>query len=441
MSNRYPCPNPTCTFEFDSAQLVGAASVTCPKCGIVIQLRAQPAVPMARPVATAPMAAPAAPPTPPMTASAGTAPILRPRKGPAGRDWLTYVAVIGGFIVLLAAGIGAVINQLRGPTSSIFSGDKPFTSTDFNVRLAAPGGKWDSNPELRKAVESSLLALQRSEPSAWFILAARDFKDHDPSPRELDDEARTKLSYFKNVDTEPAKDAPLKSADAIAGQPAHSLVFQGEVDDEHVAGECHFFSYQGIGYWIYTWKRGTVDQRNDPDFARLRQGLAVLGERARWKEVLANRKTFTGKKGYKLTDPTGRWIEEKDDDAVTAHDPAADMVLFATDPKNKLKPAVFLIVMSLPKSGDPVEAAKKHVIAMQGRAHYDMVEIRSASDAPAKDTVGSAKGHLLRWHVQLTPSLTKFAVAGVVPRDKDVLLLYAECDLNQRNVWEAQIQG
>src|SRR5262249_3489150 len=148
-------------------------------------------------------------------------------------------------------------------------------------------------PELRKAIESSLLALQRPDPPAWFILAARDFKDHDPSPRELDDEARAKLGYFKNVDTEPAKDAPLKPTDPIAGQPAHALVFQGEIDDEHVAGECHFFSYQGIGYWVYTWKRGTVAQRNDPDFPRLRQGLAVLGERSRWKDVLANRKTFT----------------------------------------------------------------------------------------------------------------------------------------------------
>ena len=81
----------------------------------------------------------------------------------------------------------------------------------------------------------------------------------------------------------------------------------------------------------------------------------MIGERPRWKEVLASRKTFTGKKGYKLTDPTGRWTEEKDDDAVTAHDPAADMVLFATDPKNKLRPAVYLVVMSLPKAEDPVE--------------------------------------------------------------------------------------
>src|SRR5262249_45577350 len=154
-----------------------------------------------------------------------------------------------------------------------------------------------------------------------------------------------------------------------------------------------------------------------------------------------SRKTFNGKKGYKLTDPTGRWIEEKDDDAVTVHDPAADMVLFATDPKDKFKPAVYLVVMSLPKSGDPVEAAKKHVIEMQARATYHMATIATASDTAAKDTVGSAKGRMLRWNVQLTPSLTKFALAGLVPRDKDVLLLYAECELNKRNVWESQIQG
>src|SRR5262249_48959167 len=157
-----------------------------------------------------------------------------------------------------------------------------------------------------------------------------------------------------------------------AGQPAHLFVFQGEIDDEHVSGECHFFNYQGIGYWIYTWKRGTVDQRSDPDFPKIRQSLALIGERAKWKEILANRKTFTGKKGYKLTDPTGRWIPVKDDDEVTAHDPAADMVLFVTDPKNKQKPEVYLVVMTIPKEGDPVEAAKKHIKAMQARSSYEM---------------------------------------------------------------------
>ena len=179
-------------------------------------------MPLARPV-TVPMARPVAPPTaaappPDPYAAQGVAPIVRPRKGPKAHDWLTYIALIGGFLIVLLAGIGAVINQLRGPTGSVFSGDKPFTSTDFNVRLPAPGGNWDPNPELRKAIESSLLALQRPEPAAWFVLAARDFKDHDPSARSLDDEARAKLGYFKNVDTEPAKDARRLPADPVAGQ-------------------------------------------------------------------------------------------------------------------------------------------------------------------------------------------------------------------------------
>ena len=59
MSQRQPCPNPMCVHQFDPAELAGAASVTCPSCGLVIQLRASPAaiqtapppaVPMARPV-------------------------------------------------------------------------------------------------------------------------------------------------------------------------------------------------------------------------------------------------------------------------------------------------------------------------------------------------------------------------------------------------------
>src|SRR5207245_435318 len=37
-----PCPNPTCTYIFPSAAVVGAASLTCPRCGGVFRFRHSP---------------------------------------------------------------------------------------------------------------------------------------------------------------------------------------------------------------------------------------------------------------------------------------------------------------------------------------------------------------------------------------------------------------
>src|SRR5262249_33757569 len=39
LANRYGCPNPICTQQFDATPLSGAASVTCQQCGLVVPLK------------------------------------------------------------------------------------------------------------------------------------------------------------------------------------------------------------------------------------------------------------------------------------------------------------------------------------------------------------------------------------------------------------------
>ena len=76
MATTLPCPNPSCTQVFSQEALRGAASVTCPKCGMIFQFRVVKSTP-------APPRAPAAPAPPPLApraaapskaAPAGTAP-------------------------------------------------------------------------------------------------------------------------------------------------------------------------------------------------------------------------------------------------------------------------------------------------------------------------------------------------------------------------------
>src|SRR5262249_58180536 len=112
----------------------------------------------------------------------------------------------------------------------------------------------------------------------------------------VDDDGRGKVGGLNGqaLETEPPRGRLQAAAAPVAGQPAHVIVFQGEVNDAHVAGECLAFHHQGIGYWLYMWKRGTVDQRDDPEFPGLRNRITLLGERQKWKDLEKRRQYFSG---------------------------------------------------------------------------------------------------------------------------------------------------
>src|SRR5262245_59841100 len=104
MSQLFPCPNPMCAHQFTAQDLLGVASVTCPRCGMVIQLRAAAPKPPAAVVAAPPAYGPAEP----------DEPIVRARARPKSRDALTYSLVIGGFLLLATFGLVGVYVGSRG---------------------------------------------------------------------------------------------------------------------------------------------------------------------------------------------------------------------------------------------------------------------------------------------------------------------------------------
>src|SRR5512132_1885635 len=136
MNQSYPCPNPICTHEFDPAQLAGAAAVTCPKCGMVIQLQATPAappvatqvtaapppgvpmaraVPRAQPVNVTPNApVPQRPAAQPQPAGNPGGVIVRPRHLPKSNDWINYSLAIGGFLLIVALGLVGIMVWTNG---------------------------------------------------------------------------------------------------------------------------------------------------------------------------------------------------------------------------------------------------------------------------------------------------------------------------------------
>jgi hypothetical protein len=144
--------------------------------------------------------------------------------------------------------------------------------------------------------------------------------------------------------------------------------------------------------------------------------------------------------GYRLVDTSGRWEKEKDDE-LDAYDPAADLALQANDPMSKIKSqGAILVVMSLPSSKDPMQAAREHILAKHRREGHPGTRIADVAGQSPKDRVGEHKGYLGHWHISNADGLNRYAVIGVVPRAKDILVIYAESGWDRHFTWEEPFQ-
>lgn len=78
MAQTFPCPNPVCTHAFTPDAVRGAASLTCPRCGLVFDFRSPPGSKPVVPVAKSPVPPPRAAPSKPKLA-----PVAAPPPPPA----------------------------------------------------------------------------------------------------------------------------------------------------------------------------------------------------------------------------------------------------------------------------------------------------------------------------------------------------------------------
>src|SRR5262245_4679650 len=138
MSQLYPCPNPMCTHQFTAQDLSGVASVTCPRCGMVIQLRAAAPRPPAAPTVAMPQQASPAPVTaaPVEAPDDPAAPIVRARPRARSRDALTYTLVIGGFLLLASFGVIAfIVSSSGGGFGRILGGRGGYKNSALNYHF------------------------------------------------------------------------------------------------------------------------------------------------------------------------------------------------------------------------------------------------------------------------------------------------------------------
>jgi hypothetical protein len=178
-----------------------------------------------------------------------------------------------------------------------------------------------------------------------------------------------------------------------AGQPALAVRFTGSLDDEHVRGEAYAMGYKGVGYVFFAWA-------TDANWAGLRDELVALREKVRpanfrdkWTPKRANTETYPSDDGtYQVEDMDGVWLKGKladqwgpkekkyvlEPDDLKALDPKAVMAFRAEylirergDAKRHSAQAEALVV-EFDKGGDPLEAAKAHVIERIKRDYAGM---------------------------------------------------------------------
>jgi len=147
-------------------------------------------------------------------------------------------------------------------------------SKEFKYRFVFPDSAWKQDNTTRLHIKANCLAMRRTNPSAWFGLAAREFRTRTPYKQEVTDEAVKRLEgYFKELEWDHAPDG------FLAQQPAWIFVFQGKVDNTLMKGECQILSHNNTVFWFTTWCAAQDAGALASEWPKIREGFSLLDSR------------------------------------------------------------------------------------------------------------------------------------------------------------------
>ena len=357
MPNHFPCPNTQCNYQFDADILPAAAMVTCPLCRTKFPYRANRPVPVSN--------APAdAPPSPPGQR------LVSLRETPQS-SVLPTILWVGGFCIVLALLVVGL--TMRGRTLIDPSSDA--TDSKFNIKVEPFPNPWETSADAQRPVNGNILGRKRTGPDAWVAVAAQDWVDRQPRQGEIDELMRGRLKgAFSTLEIEPV------DGEKWAGHEALAVRFTGNLDDVQVRGEAYAISYKGIGYVFFAWAPEASWQDVRVEASGLREKIKPASYRDSWVEKRANSVTHDGG-SFEVVDSDGAWVRAKPEDEwrkedkvkyaiddVKDIDPAAVMAFLARyrirEQGDSLRHAAEAkaLVVELPGGGDPLEAAKAHVV-------------------------------------------------------------------------------
>ena len=363
MPNFFPCPNAQCSYQFDADILPPAAMVTCPLCRTRFPYRAN------RPVPTA-----AGPGGEPAEERPSGPRVVNLRDVPKSNVWTTVIAV-GAFCLVLIVML-LMINYDRFRPNRNATADAIDDRLNLKVQPFPAG--WEEDASVRKPMDANVLGRKRSNPDGFVAVVAKDWVDVQPRAGELEELVRSRLRQgVSTLEMQPA------DGETWAGHPAQAVKFTGVIDDEQVRGEAYAIAHKGIGYAFFAWAP-------EANWANLRDELVAQREKVRpgqsrekWSPKRMNTETYPSEDGtYQLEDTDGAWLKGKpadqwgpkekkfivEPDDLKGRDQKAVMAFQAEyqirergDAKRHAATAEALVV-ELDAKGDPLEAAKAHVI-------------------------------------------------------------------------------
>jgi hypothetical protein len=456
MSTALKCPNPSCPYLFDPSTVPPGVVLACPRCAMRFTLGTPGAAPPAHLPPGYGVPNRPAPANPLETAFGGMTPETAKADGEEGprlpvreSPVQTILLVIVGAVALTAAGIAVWFASRPKDEQQPQGGVDVYK--ELNLSFEPPPEPWIADRETKTLLDAPFLAVyKRDNPEAHMAFGARDFKDHEPRPRELRGVLMQALD--KIVDRETLKEFADDVPQTWMGLPVTGFKFSGLMRGAgSVEGEAMAVSSKGVGYWFIAWTGANeiyLEQR--PAFEVGRSGCKLLNTRVNWKPSLGPAVAFKNNEiRYTILDSEHIWEEVGDDALAKGEDPKADKYLVVYDnPKRQNKQILAQLVVAVLDTvsdnslQDATARAELHANAdAELRGKYIFAE---HTGQPEGDATNPAEGNtpvkLLRaTHENKDPKYTRlYAVSGIRAGEKKTVVLYAWCPWVDRAAFDTK---
>ncbi len=460
MSTMLKCPNPSCPYTFDPAQVPKGAVLSCPRCTMQFTLGAQPVAP------TRPPAAPAAPLEPDFE-DIGRAAIAErdPDELLPGRKTGTYqVFILAGIVAVIVAGVSLTI-LLRvlirgGFVGSSNSNGTTLVDKDRNLSIDPLPAGWAQDDATRLRTRAPYAyGFKRENPEAYVIFGSVEYAKG-RSPRSSEMKRDLEAPFKKQLFSEYVKEAVPETT--WLGQliaPDQGFRFRAKSDDLLWQGEAYTTTSRGVAYfWVGWCGENDFDKLKD-EFAAFRSKFKLLDLRNDWRETVAKEIDYKGATvPYVFTDAEDIWKEEPieplkqvtpelDRHLKISHAPRTDRKALTDDAE--------LQVYVLDKgAGEPIDQARDFVKARwvnHVKAANDELPAPTFAERtgdPEGDPLPKGETPVLRLESKVVdPANPKEVIASSESRllivsaarvgDKTVVL-HCWCELSKRAVFETR---
>ncbi|MBP3955280.1 hypothetical protein J8F10_08300 [Gemmata sp. G18] len=459
MSTMLKCPNPSCPYTFDPAQVPKGVVLSCPRCTMQFTLGAPPVAPVRPP-------APAAPPLEPDFEVVRRAALEErdPDEPLPGRKTGGYqVFILAGIAAVLMAGTSiAIIFKILnrgGSTSSTSSGGTTLVDKDRNVSIDPLPTGWAQDDATRLRVRSPFVyGFKRESPEAYVIFGSTEYaKGRAPRSSEMkrDLEVPLKKQLFSEYAKEPVPET------SWLGQkisPDHGFRFRAKSDDLVWQGEAYTATSKGIAYFWVGWCGENDFEGLKDEFKAFRGKFKLLDLRNDWRETVAKEVDYKGGTvPYVFTDAEDIWKEEPietpkqttpelDRWLRISHAPRADRKALTDDAE--------LQVYILDGAGEPLDRARDFVKARWAN------HVKTANDElpaptftertgdPEGDPLPKGETPVVRFESKVVdPADPKVVVASSESRllvvsaariGEKIVVVHCWCELAKRGVFEAR---